>query len=267
MSRPGWRRDRTQRCGEFAGAHSVEIAKGWQLFVGRSWTAISRRCWRSARMTTISTNCSSRRSIRERVSARPCSPSRRQHLPNEILLRTAVANAKAIAWYEREGFVRENEVMQEGWSGPRCITVGGLPSVEPDRHSRPNSRMSFPRRRQSTPGYPPRHWMPRLRGHDGFSYARIDYTLRHIIAIFVRRDRRRSTISFEVKNASSSSARRTSSSSGMALDVGVELRRVEGAAELVALQLCHVQPGWVAKPPHRLVQRGGECSSRGTRRS
>ncbi|HJW42255.1 MAG TPA: GNAT family N-acetyltransferase [Rhizomicrobium sp.] len=43
----------------------------------------------------------------------------RQHLPNEILLRTAVANAKAIAWYEREGFVRENEVMQEGWSGPR----------------------------------------------------------------------------------------------------------------------------------------------------
>ena len=43
----------------------------------------------------------------------------RQHLPNEILLRTAVANAKAIAWYEREGFVRENEVLQDGWSGPR----------------------------------------------------------------------------------------------------------------------------------------------------
>ncbi|MEJ0028000.1 MAG: GNAT family N-acetyltransferase [Rhizomicrobium sp.] len=43
----------------------------------------------------------------------------RQHLPDEILLRTAVGNAKAIAWYEREGFVRENEIMQEGWSGPR----------------------------------------------------------------------------------------------------------------------------------------------------
>jgi ribosomal protein S18 acetylase RimI-like enzyme len=43
----------------------------------------------------------------------------RQHLHEEILLRTAVANAKAIAWYEREGFVRENEVMQDGWSGPR----------------------------------------------------------------------------------------------------------------------------------------------------
>ena len=43
----------------------------------------------------------------------------RTHLRDEILLRTAVANTKAIAWYEREGFMRENEVMQEGWSGPR----------------------------------------------------------------------------------------------------------------------------------------------------
>lgn len=43
----------------------------------------------------------------------------RQHLPDEILLRTAVANTKAIAWYEREGFVREKETMQDGWSGPR----------------------------------------------------------------------------------------------------------------------------------------------------
>ena len=43
----------------------------------------------------------------------------REHLPDEILLRTAVANTRAIAWYEREGFVRENEVMQPEWSGPR----------------------------------------------------------------------------------------------------------------------------------------------------
>jgi GNAT superfamily N-acetyltransferase len=43
----------------------------------------------------------------------------RQHLPNEILLRTAVANHRAIAWYEREGFVREREEIQDGWSGPR----------------------------------------------------------------------------------------------------------------------------------------------------
>jgi len=43
----------------------------------------------------------------------------RTHLPDEILLRTAVANTRAIAWYGREGFVRENEVMQEGWSAPR----------------------------------------------------------------------------------------------------------------------------------------------------
>ena len=43
----------------------------------------------------------------------------RQHLPDEILLRTAVRNHRAIAWYEREGFVRENEVFEPGWSGPR----------------------------------------------------------------------------------------------------------------------------------------------------
>ena len=43
----------------------------------------------------------------------------RRHLPDEILLRTAAGNANAIAWYEREGFVRENEVFEPGWSGPR----------------------------------------------------------------------------------------------------------------------------------------------------
>ena len=43
----------------------------------------------------------------------------RRHLPDEILLRAAVGNHRAIAWYEREGFVREQEVMEKGWSGPR----------------------------------------------------------------------------------------------------------------------------------------------------
>ena len=43
----------------------------------------------------------------------------RQHLPDEILLRTDTRNARAIAWYTREGFVRENEEMQEGWSAPQ----------------------------------------------------------------------------------------------------------------------------------------------------
>ena len=43
----------------------------------------------------------------------------RQNLPEEILLRTDTRNARAIAWYTREGFVRENEEMQDGWSAPQ----------------------------------------------------------------------------------------------------------------------------------------------------
>ena len=42
-----------------------------------------------------------------------------QHLPDEILLRTDARNARAIAWYTREGFVRENEEMQDGWGAPQ----------------------------------------------------------------------------------------------------------------------------------------------------
>ncbi len=53
----------------------------------------------------------------------------RQHLPNEILLRTAVANAKAIAWYEREGFVRENSA---GGVGPALrLTMTVAPRLTP----------------------------------------------------------------------------------------------------------------------------------------
>ena len=43
----------------------------------------------------------------------------RQHLPDEINLRTDTRNTKARAWYEREGFVREHEEMQDGWSAPQ----------------------------------------------------------------------------------------------------------------------------------------------------
>jgi GNAT superfamily N-acetyltransferase len=56
----------------------------------------------------------------------------RRRLPDEILLRTAIANARAIQWYEREGFVRENEVMQEGWSGPRVYYRWRSPPKAPD---------------------------------------------------------------------------------------------------------------------------------------
>ena len=43
----------------------------------------------------------------------------REYLPDEILLRADTRNAFAIAWYEREGFVRENEVTQDDWDAPR----------------------------------------------------------------------------------------------------------------------------------------------------
>jgi ribosomal protein S18 acetylase RimI-like enzyme len=43
----------------------------------------------------------------------------REHLSDEILLRADTRNAKAIAWYEREGFVRENEVLEPQWDAPR----------------------------------------------------------------------------------------------------------------------------------------------------
>jgi len=43
----------------------------------------------------------------------------REHLPDEILLRADTRNAFAIGWYEREGFVRENEVLQDDWDAPR----------------------------------------------------------------------------------------------------------------------------------------------------
>jgi ribosomal protein S18 acetylase RimI-like enzyme len=44
----------------------------------------------------------------------------REKMPDEIWLRTAVANVRAVAWYEREGFVKEREELQPGWPLPRA---------------------------------------------------------------------------------------------------------------------------------------------------
>ncbi|MBS0470332.1 MAG: GNAT family N-acetyltransferase [Proteobacteria bacterium] len=96
----------------------VEIANGWQLHVAELSGAI-------AAMLAFRT----RDNYLDQIFVAPkfqgmgvgrkLMAFTREHLPDEILLRTAVANTRAIAWYEREGFVRENEMMQEGWSGPR----------------------------------------------------------------------------------------------------------------------------------------------------
>ncbi len=96
----------------------LEIAKGWQLYVAEMAGEIAAML--AFRMSD---------NYLDQVFVAPEHQGKgigkallaftRQHLPDEILLRTAVANTKAIAWYEREGFVRENVVMQDGWSGPR----------------------------------------------------------------------------------------------------------------------------------------------------
>jgi ribosomal protein S18 acetylase RimI-like enzyme len=44
----------------------------------------------------------------------------RAKMPDEMWLRTAVKNARAVAWYEREGFVKVREETEPGWSGPRA---------------------------------------------------------------------------------------------------------------------------------------------------
>ena len=96
----------------------VEIANGWQLYVSEMDGVI-------AAMLAFRTHDN----YLDQLFVAPEHQGKgigkallaftRRHLPDEILLRTAVNNRRAIAWYEREGFVRENEVMQGGWSGPR----------------------------------------------------------------------------------------------------------------------------------------------------
>lgn len=96
----------------------VEIANGWQLYVaetnGRIAAMLAFRM-RDAYLDQIFVAPE----FQGKGIGKALLDFTRKHLPDEILLRTAVANHRAIAWYEREGFVRENEVMQEGWSGPR----------------------------------------------------------------------------------------------------------------------------------------------------
>jgi ribosomal protein S18 acetylase RimI-like enzyme len=96
----------------------VEIANGWQLYVveldGRIAAMLAFRTRDNYLDQIFVAPEYQHKGIGKKLLA-----FTRQHLPDEILLRTAVANHSAITWYEREGFVRENEVMQDGWSGPR----------------------------------------------------------------------------------------------------------------------------------------------------
>ncbi|MEI9885274.1 MAG: GNAT family N-acetyltransferase [Rhizomicrobium sp.] len=96
----------------------IEIANGWQLYVAELDGEIAAMLAFRMRDTYLDqlfvAPAHQGKGIGKKLLA-----FTRQHLPDEILLRTAVKNHRAIAWYEREGFVRENEVMQDGWSGPR----------------------------------------------------------------------------------------------------------------------------------------------------
>src|SRR3981189_660315 len=83
----------------------------------------SRRCWRCTCPTSISTNYSSARNIKPgpsvvgpeyqgRDRGRRLLAFTRQHLPDEIWLRCVRENEKAWRWYEREGFVYEQEQVE-----------------------------------------------------------------------------------------------------------------------------------------------------------
>jgi ribosomal protein S18 acetylase RimI-like enzyme len=45
----------------------------------------------------------------------------RTRMPDEMWLRADLRNSRAIAWYEKEGFVREEIVREPHWGGPRGI--------------------------------------------------------------------------------------------------------------------------------------------------
>ncbi len=95
-----------------------EVAEGWQLYVAELDGAIA-----AMLAFRIRTNYLDQIFVapehQHKGIGKKLLDFTRQHLPDEILLRTAVRNTNAIAWYEREGFVRENEVFEPGWSGPR----------------------------------------------------------------------------------------------------------------------------------------------------
>lgn len=103
---------------ELRGRIPVEVANGWHLHVADDRGVIAAMLAFRTRDNTLS-----------QIFVAPAYQGRgvgkmllafvRQHLPDEILLRTDTRNAKARAWYEREGFVRENEEMQDGWRAPQ----------------------------------------------------------------------------------------------------------------------------------------------------
>ena len=96
-----------------------EIANGWKLYVADDdGTIVAMLAFRTADTTLDQLFVApdhQHKGIGKMLLA-----FARQHLPDEILLRTAIGNKRAIAWYEREGFVREREEMREGWSQPRA---------------------------------------------------------------------------------------------------------------------------------------------------
>ncbi len=96
----------------------VEIEAGWQLYVAELDGAVAAMLAFRTRDTYLDQIFVAPEHQGKGIGKALLAFTRR-HLPDEILLRTAAANTEAIAWYEREGFMRENEVLQEGWSGPR----------------------------------------------------------------------------------------------------------------------------------------------------
>ncbi|HEX4302641.1 MAG TPA: GNAT family N-acetyltransferase [Rhizomicrobium sp.] len=95
-----------------------EIANGWQLYVAEQDGVIVAMLAFRTRTNYLDQIFVAPEHQHKGIGKRLLAFTR-EHLPDEILLRTAVGNHRAIAWYEREGFVRENEVFEPGWSGPR----------------------------------------------------------------------------------------------------------------------------------------------------
>jgi ribosomal protein S18 acetylase RimI-like enzyme len=95
-----------------------EIVDGWQLFVADDAGTIAAMLAFRTRDNYLDqifvAPAYQRHGLGKRLLALA-----REHLADEILLRADTRNHFAIAWYEREGFVRENEVIEDGWDAPR----------------------------------------------------------------------------------------------------------------------------------------------------
>ena len=90
----------------------MEIEKGWSLYVADDSGDAGRHAG-VASARTISRPVVRRAGVSgQEPRAACCSPSRAQHLPDEIWLRCVRENEKAWRWYEREGFVFEKEQVE-----------------------------------------------------------------------------------------------------------------------------------------------------------